>query len=257
MDGVVAAVNAMEDSGLFNAGRGACLTSAGTVELDAAVITGKGSRGAGVGSVTSTHRPVSLARWEMENTDHVLLVGAPCRAYAKAAGLKVEELRPSATSAARFRALMLKPEGRAKARALKAFQDGNTVGAVAIDGEGVPAAAVSTGGVWLKHPGRVGDSAVIGAGVFATDAGAACATGTGEEIIRASLCQKACEFLEKKDAQSAARRAIRLMTEGAGSGTAGIVTVDAAGRLGASFNTEAMGRAWFDHSKGRVVVRVT
>ena len=95
IDGAVAAVSYMEESGLFNCGRGACLTAEGKVELDAAVMTGKGLAGAGVGNVTCTYHPVSLARWAMENTEHVLVVGERCRDYARLAGLKVDELEPA------------------------------------------------------------------------------------------------------------------------------------------------------------------
>ncbi|HME18214.1 MAG TPA: isoaspartyl peptidase/L-asparaginase, partial [Nitrososphaerales archaeon] len=148
------------------------------------------------------------------------------------------------------------PVGRENLRLWKSLNEGNTVGAAAIDSDGVPSAAVSTGGMWLKLPGRVGDSAILGAGVYADRTGAASATGTGEEIIRNALCLKACEFVKASGALTGARRAIGLISRVSGRGTAGIVTVDSKGRVGASFNTEAMGRAWYDNEKGRPVVRV-
>ena len=257
IDGVVAAVRRMEDSGLFNCGRGACLTAEGRVELDAAVMTGDGLAGAGVGNVTSTHSPVALARWVMDNTDHVLIVGERTRDYARLAGLEVEELAPSAASKARFEAIRRDAKHGAALRLVRRFKTGDTVGAVAVGSDGVPAAAVSTGGRWMKLPGRVGDSAVLGAGVFAdSKLGAACATGTGEEIIRVGLCMRACEFMKRDDAQRAAARAIGHISRARGEGTAGVITVDLKGRVGAAFNTEAMGRAWFDRAKGRVVATV-
>ena len=257
LDGVEAAVRYMEESGAFNAGRGACLTADGTVELDASVMSGKGHRGAGVGAVSSTYHPISLARWVAANTGHVLMAGDRCRVYARLAGLKVETIRPSEASKRKFAALS-KQRGEAgdKIELWRRLQQGNTVGAVAIDSDGVPAAAVSTGGVWLKLPGRVGDSAVIGAGIYADlKEGAACGTGTGEEIIRNMLCLRACENMRRIDAQAAAREAIRFMSRRSGRGSAGIITVDLKGRVGASYNTEAMGRAWYDHEKRRPVVR--
>jgi beta-aspartyl-peptidase (threonine type) len=258
LDGVEAAVRYMEECGAFNAGKGSCLTVEGKVELDAAVMSGEGRRGAGVGAVTCTYHPVTLARRVMEKTPHVLIVGERCRAYLHAAGLPAERLRPSPTAKLRFRTLTESgTQGQRKIDLWRGIQEGNTVGAVALDAAGVPSAAVSTGGMWLKLPGRVGDSAVIGAGVYAdSKTGAACATGAGEEIIRNSLCLKACEYLTKTDALSAARRAITLMTSASGKGTAGIITVDLKGRVGAALNTEAMGRAWYDRAKGRAVVRV-
>ncbi len=256
-DGAVAAVGSMEDSGLFNCGRGACLTAEGRVELDAAVMSGDGLAGAGVGNVTSTHRPVALARWVMDNTEHVLLVGERTRDYVKLAGLEVEELTPSEASAARFEAISREARHRGALRLVRRFKTGDTVGAVAMGPDGVPAAAVSTGGRWMKLPGRVGDSAILGAGLFAdSKLGAACATGTGEEIIRVGLCMRACEYMEAGTAQRAAARSIDHISRVRGRGNAGIITVDLKGRVGAAFNTEAMGRAWFDEGKGRVVATV-
>jgi beta-aspartyl-peptidase (threonine type) len=258
LDGVEAAVRYMEECGAFNAGKGSCLTVERKLELDAAIMSGEGRRGAGVGVVTCTYHPVSLARWVMEKTPHVLIAGERCKGYLRAAGFEAERLRPSPTAKLRFK-MLTEPgtEGRRKIDLWREFQEGNTVGAVAIDTAGVPSAAVSTGGLWLKLPGRVGDSAVIGAGIYAdSKAGAASATGTGEEIIRNSLCLKACEYLMKTDAPGAARRAIELMTRVSGRGTAGIITVDLKGRVGAALNTEAMGRAWYDETKGRAVVQI-
>ena len=257
LDGAVAAVEYMEESGLFNCGKGSCLTAEGKVEQDAAVIVGRGLAGAGVADVTCTYHPVSLARWVMENTDHVLIVGEKCSNYAKLGGIRVEKVRPSKAARARFDAMKRDAANRANLRMVRRFRTGDTVGAVALGSDGIPAAAVSTGGRWMKLPGRVGDSAILGAGVFA-DArlGAACATGMGEEIIRCALSMKACEYMRTRDAQAAADVAIRHISAERGRGTAGIITVDRKGRVGAAYNTEAMGRAWFDHEKGRVVVRI-
>jgi beta-aspartyl-peptidase (threonine type) len=256
LDGVEAAVRYMEESGAFNAGRGACLNANGEAELDAAVMIGRGRKGAGVGLVTCTYHPVSLARWISENTPNVLVAGEDCAAYARAAGLKVDEFVPLARVMDRFKLMKSTPDGKKKMHLLHRLQAGNTVGAVAVDGSGVPSAAVSTGGMWLKLPGRVGDSAIIGAGVYADmKRGAACATGMGEEIIRNTLCVKACEFMRGMDARSAARRAISVVTRASGRGTAGIITVDPKGRVGASWNTDAMGRAWYDQARGRPVVK--
>jgi L-asparaginase / beta-aspartyl-peptidase len=259
LDGVVAAVRRMEESGAFNAGRGACLAADGSVQLDAAVMMGEGRRGAGVGVCTCTSHPVSLARAVMELTEHVLVVGEECEDIARAAGIKTEKLAPSQRSLAKFaelKGLLGKTHPKNASFLRRISEDGNTVGAVAVDSGGVPAAAVSTGGVWMKLPGRVGDSAIIGAGIYAEPGvGAACATGTGEEIIRAALCWNACEFMRKGEAAAAARKAITLISRRSGRGTAGLVTADAGGRVGFAYNTEAMGRAWFDKRRDRLVVQ--
>jgi len=257
LDGAVAAVELMEESGLFNCGRGSCLTADGKVEQDAAVMVGEGLAGAGVGGVTCTYHPVTLARWVMEHTDHVLIVGGRCGAYARLAGMRVEKVRPSDAAKERFEAMKEEAIHRPHLRMVRRLGDGGTVGAVAIGSDGIPAAAVSTGGKWMKLPGRVGDSAILGAGVFA-DArlGAACATGMGEEIIRCALSMKACEYMKDRDAPAAARLAIRFISKERGRDTAGIITIDKKGRVGAAYNTNAMGRAWFDHNKERVIARI-
>jgi L-asparaginase / beta-aspartyl-peptidase len=257
LEGVVAAVRYMEDSGAFNAGRGACLTMDGRIQLDAAVMTGRGRRGAGVGSCVCTHNPVLLAKAVMENTDHVLVVGEALEQVARAAGIPCSELAPSARVKARYIEMKKKAEeAHPRNSAFFARMEGNTVGAVATDSDGTPAAAVSTGGVWMKLPGRVGDSALLGAGIYAdSGVGAACATGSGEEIIRNALGWNACAMMRDRGAQGAARAAVAMMSARSGPGTAGIITVDVKGRVGAAFNTDAMGMAWFDRSRGRVVVR--
>lgn len=259
LDGVEAAVSRMEQSGAFNAGRGAYLTADGRVQLDAAIMEGERLRGAGVGAETATFSAVSLARWVMENTNHVLLVGPSTDEIARAAGASLEELRPAESVAKKFSELISAPKSKRaeNLRVLARIQEGGTVGAVAIDSSGVPAAAASTGGLWMKLPGRVGDSAIIGAGVYADiRGGAACATGNGEQIIKNVLSWQACEMMKTRTASAAARRTIATMTRRSGPGTAGIITVDRKGRLGYAYNTDAMGRAWFDSSRGIVVVQV-
>ena len=257
LDGAIAAVNFMEGSGLFNCGRGACLTAEGKVELDAAVMTGKGLAGAGVGNVTCTYEPVKLARWITENTEHVLVVGDRLADYARLAGVKVEKLEPSVASLKTFVALKKDTKFAGALRAVERFRTGDTVGAVAVGSDGIPAAAVSTGGRWMKLPGRVGDSAILGAGVFADEKlGAACATGTGEDIIRCALSLRTCGLMHGRDAQTAAEKGIEYISKTLGKDNAGIITVDLKGRVGASYNTDAMGRAWFDHDRGKAIARI-
>jgi beta-aspartyl-peptidase (threonine type) len=258
LDGVVQAVYYMEESGVFNAGRGSCLTVDGRMQLDAAVMRGDTRKGAGVGLVSCTYHPVVLARWLSEHTPAGLVVGEECESYAGAAGLKTTVLKPTPASLSKFEKLKETSQtGKTNARIWARARGGGTVGAVAIDSGGLVSAAVSTGGMWMKLPGRIGDSAILGAGIYADNrAGAACATGTGEEIIRNSICSRAVDMLSETDAQTAARRAISLMTRWSGRSTAGIITVDRKGRIGRSFNTEAMGTAWFDRRLGRAVVKI-
>ena len=257
IDGAIAAVEYMEESGLFNCGRGSCLTTEGNVEQDAAVMVGDGLAGAGVANVTCTYHPVTLARWIMENTDHVLIVGERCEDYARLASMRIESVHPSQAATALFATMKKDPTHSSNLRLVRKFRTGDTVGAVAMGSDCVPAAAVSTGGRWMKLPGRVGDSAILGAGVFADNRlGAACATGMGEQIIRCALSLRACEYMKANDAEEAARKAIRYMSRERGRNTAGIITIDTRGRVGAAYNTEAMGRAWYDPQKGRTIVRI-
>jgi len=133
----------------------------------------------------------------------------------------------------------------------------DTVGAVAVDAQGRVAAAVSTGGLWLKAPGRVGDSAVIGGGLYASDAhgGAAVATGIGERILRVTLCKDAVDRLAAgATAQEAASGAIAMITKQFGGDNAGVIVVDREGRIGAACDTRAMGRAWARGDEARVAV---
>ena len=179
LEAVQAAVECMEDSGAFNAGRGSAIARDGRMQLDAAIMVGRGLRAGGVGACGCTYHPTRLAKAVMEKTKHILIVGKDCEEIARKAGIGVQELSPTEEILKRY---------RSSARVALARRPHGTVGAVAIDRAGVPAAAVSTGGTWLKIPGRVGDSAIVGAGIYADEStGAACATGIGEEIIRSAL----------------------------------------------------------------------
>jgi len=255
LEGVQAAVEYMEETGVFNAGRGSSLTSDGRLQLDAAVMVGRGLKGGAVGACECTYRAARLARAVMETTKHLLIVGDDCRLVASEAGLRIEKLRPTQSVLARFhRDARAGREGR---RSATSEHRHGTVGAVAIDLSGVPAAAVSTGGIWLKRPGRVGDSAVIGAGIYADEAsGAACATGIGKEIIRNALSWEACRLMKRSGASTAARRVIEQVSKRSGTNTAGIITVDLRGGVGFAHNTPVMGRGWLDNRRDRVVVEL-
>lgn len=250
LDAVVEAVMVMEDSGLLNAGLGCALTFDGAAELDAGVISGDGLLGA-VAAVRRVKNPVLLARKVAELTDHVLLVGEGAERLAELLGLTVaEELLVTPDKLRRLeevRAKWVRGEDfnwLVKLRKLIEQHSGlyGTVGAVAVDESGRVAAATSTGGYWLKLRGRVGDTPIPGAGFYALKGVGACsATGIGEAIIRFMLCRRVCEHMAKGfDAQAAAGKAVSEMSSALGEGLAGVIAVDAAGRVGFSFNTEAM-----------------
>ena len=239
LDAATAAVVVLEDDPLFNAGTGSALTVDGEVECDASVMCGDGRAGA-VGALRDVKNPIRLARLVMEKTPHVLLVDAGAAAFAAECGLA--PLPPGALVTERMRGKWR----AALARAAAAPPSGGTVGCVARDAAGRVAAATSTGGMMLKRRGRVGDSAVIGAGTFADDgAGAVSCTGHGEAFIKAAAAKQAIEALRAgRSPTEAAREVLPAVRRHGGSG--GLICVDAAGRVGLAFDTPRMAHAWIE-----------
>lgn len=229
LDAVVAAVTRLEDDPRFNAGLGAVLTEEGTVELDASIMSGADLRAGAVAVVRGVANPIVLARAVMDEGREVFLVGLPAEALARRHGLRVVAADALVT-----------PEALARWRA-RTPPVGETVGAVARDVRGHVAAATSTGGVGGQRAGRVGDSAVIGAGTYADDrVGAGSATGPGEAIIRVGLVRTAlAEIAAGATAESAASAALATLRERVGA-DAGIVLVDRAGRVAFAHTTPAM-----------------
>jgi beta-aspartyl-peptidase (threonine type) len=227
LDAAVAAVRVLEDDPLFNAGTGAVLTATGGVELDAAVMVAAGLRTGAVAGVIDFANPVELARAVMEDGRHVLLSGAGASRFGIDCGL-------APIDPARLAGAARRQDGSL----------GGTVGAVCRDDRGALAVAVSTGGTAGKLPGRVGDSALCGAGFYADLAGAACATGHGEDFVRLVGCRRAVELLAGgMDAQTAADRLIEEL-EARVNGLGGIIVVDSAGRPGVAHNAPYMSWAW-------------
>ncbi len=182
LDAVERAVMALEDDPVFNAGTGACLTSDGRIELDAAIMDGKTLAFGGVCALSPFANPIAIARRVLEGSEHVLYAGAGADAFARAHGFSPADPAAMITEAAKRKLASALAAGKAASWA------GGTVGAVAIDAAGTVAAATSTGGMSAKRPGRVGDSPLPGAGTYADDeAGAVSATGHGEGIMRVAL----------------------------------------------------------------------
>jgi beta-aspartyl-peptidase (threonine type) len=203
-------------------------------------------RAGAVAAVTRVRNPILLARAVMELTPHILMTGAGAERLARRAGVPL--CRPTDLITPRARARWRAALER-RAEAADPTGDGpgrfGTVGAVALDARGVLAAATSTGGVSGKLHGRIGDSAIIGAGTFADARGAASATGQGEAIMKASLCREAMAMLGRGEPRAAAERAIRELATMTG-GQAGIVMIDRRGRIGFAHNAEVMDVAMFD-----------
>ncbi len=259
LDMVVEAVKVMEDSGLVNAGLGSTVDLSGSVSMDAGVMYSGTGRAGAVAYVRYPRNPVLLARYVLESTDHVLLVGEAADRLAERLGLSrhpgpAERVRRAYEEAMR-RARAGEVPQRFYARSLelwlRLFGPGDTVGAVAVDSGGELAAATSTGGVFLKMPGRVGDSPIVGAGFYASKCAAASATGIGEFIAIFGLSRRIVEAAcASGDPVASARRLVEEFTRLFGSGTAGVLVIDGEGRAHGEYNTQAM--PW-GYSAGGVV----
>lgn len=235
LDAAVRAVEVLEDNPHFNAGTGACLTEAHTLELDASVMEGTSMRGGAVCAMPPFRNPIRIARAVMEEGRHVLYACEGASRIAIANGFTPADPESMITDKARER-LATVLAGRTTTE-----WAGGTVGAVACDERGRVAAATSTGGTVGKRPGRVGDSPILGAGTFADDeSGASSATGGGEAIHRFGLTRYVCDLLRAGiDPQRAADAAIaRFETRVGGSG--GLIVVSARGEIGIARNTATM-----------------
>jgi beta-aspartyl-peptidase (threonine type) len=235
LDAVIASVTMLEDHPLFNAGYGSTLNADGAVEMDASVMiaTATESHAGAVGAISRVKNPVGLARIVMEHTPHVMMTGGGAEGLALQWGIKLCD--PEDLIAPRSRERFL-----ARTQPRKGFYGAHgTVGAAALDSHGQLAAATSTGGVPGKLAGRIGDSAIIGAGTFASTAAAASATGHGEAIMLASLCRETIEALGKSDLTRIARMKIAELIAPQKS-EAGIILVDRKGHIGHAHNAETM-----------------
>ena len=247
LDAVTAAVRALEDNPLFNAGRGAALTRDGAAELDAAIMEGRQQRAGAVAAVRHVRNPIELARRVMEKSRHVLLVGAGAEEFALEEGLI---LVPNAYFRTDERRAQLESErdGRPVSDLVPASQ--GTVGAVALDAAGNLAAATSTGGMTNKRQGRVGDSPIIGAGTYAKNGVCAVsATGHGEYFIRAVAAHHICAAVEFRGLtlQAAVRELLHDRLRELG-GSGGVIAIDHGGRIVTDFSTEGMFRGSRDSS---------
>jgi len=253
VDAVCAAVTSLEDDTAFNAGHGSCLTSAGTVEMDASVMDGHTLAAGAVAVVRSIPNPVRLARAVMEDGRHLMFAAGAAEDFARARGIAT--CAPEALVTERQRRQWQQARNAADTAA-RGHSPG-TVGAVAVDTRGHVAAATSTGGLAFKRPGRVGDSAIIGAGTFADDElGAASATGLGEDIIRIVLAYRVVAALRAgEEPMQAADGGIRQLAQRTGA-TGGIIVVDPLGRLGYASNTARMPVAYMRADLSGIVVNL-
>lgn len=251
LDVVEESVKILELNPVFDAGRGSFLNIDGKIEMDAAIMDGRNLACGAVGAVDGILHPISLARKVMEETEHVFLVGKGADIFAKKMGFEripYEELLVG-RELERWMQIRDNPDfqvktvfhGEGNNHADKATVPSDTVGAVAIDRHGNIAAATSTGGTPKKMTGRVGDSPLIGCGLYAdNDIGGASGTGWGEQLMKVCLCKTAMEFLSSGlSVQIAAKKTVEVLEKKV-DGKGGIILIDSKGETGFAYNTPRM-----------------
>jgi len=255
LDAVTAAINVLENSPFFNAGKGAVYTYDETHEMDASIMFGKNRQAGAVAGVKQIKNPINLARLVMDESVHVMLSGKGAEQFAKTQGVELVDNKIFDTEH-RYKSLL-----KSKAKMEKAQQENKnyqaahealeveykvgTVGAVALDLQGNIAAGTSTGGMTNKRFGRIGDAPVIGAGTFADNSSCAVsATGHGEYFIRYNVAADICARVQYqgKSIKQAGEEVIHNVLMPVG-GTGGVIIIDAQGNISMPFNTTGMYRA--------------
>jgi len=247
LDAVETAVKLLEDTPLFNAGKGSVFTAEGTHEMDASIMDGKNLEAGAVSLVTGIKNPVSLARDVMEKSYHVFLAGEGAMHFARGQGYDIETPEYFYDEVRYKQWQGIKDSDNFQLdHSVKKDGKFGTVGAVACDKDGNIAAATSTGGMTNKKWGRVGDSPMIGAGVYANNKTCAIScTGSGEFFIRGVVAYDVSCLMEHKgmsleDASNEVinKRVLKIKGDG------GLIAVDAQGNIAMPFNTEGMYRAY-------------
>jgi len=265
LDAVTEAVRRLEECPLFNAGKGAVYTDAGTHEMDACVMDGATLAAGAVAGVTRVRNPVLAARAVLAHSGHVLMIGPAAQEFAARHGVELvapdwfatperhaQWLRARQQAGAGSGAVLLDHDAaslaaqeRSEGPPLDPDSKFGTVGAVALDAHGHLAAATSTGGVTNKRVGRVGDSPIVGAGCYANHLVAVSTTGTGEMFMRAVTAYDVSALMEYAglSLQAATKRVIMDKLPRIG-GRGGLIAVDAQGQVALPFNTEGMYRGY-------------
>jgi len=290
LDAVQIAINLLEDSPLFNAGKGAVFTAEGKNELDAAIMDGKDLRAGAVAGLRHVKNPINLARAVMEQSPHVMMIGEGAEKFAKEQNIElvpesyfftqerwdalqriIKQEKEKEAQSPKPKAQSLQKDGqRSEVRGQERIAIRNpqselelpsnkfgTVGAVALDKDGNLAAGTSTGGMTYKKFGRVGDVPIIGAGTYANnETCAVSATGWGEFFIRLGVARDISAMMEYRalPIQQAVDAVIKQKLQKAG-GDGGVIAIDRFGNIGISFNSEGMYRAYVN-SDGKPVVEI-
>ncbi|MFP3295924.1 MAG: isoaspartyl peptidase/L-asparaginase [Caldisphaera sp.] len=256
LDIVTSSIEVMENSNLLNAGLGSTLDFLGNITMDAGLINGDSMKSGAVAAVSYPKNPIKLARFVLENTPHLILAGQYADELAKKINME-KHPGPSKRSKDLWKKLKEKAEDRFIIERIKAAKQigYDTVGAVAIDKDNCLSSGVSTGGVSLKLPGRVGDSPIFGAGFYANKKIAVAATGIGEVIIMSLLSYKISEYYQvNEDLIKSMSSSIEEINKDFGKDTVGIIGIDYKGVVSGIFNTEAM--PWgYIRSDGKIFIK--
>jgi L-asparaginase / beta-aspartyl-peptidase len=249
LDAVEATIRVMEDSPMFNAGKGAVFTHDGKNELDASIMDGRTKRAGSVAGLTIIKNPISAARAVMDKSKHVMLIGRGAELFATSVGLEVVDPSYFWTER-RWKALQEELQKESKPQAAMPVADENrfgTVGAVALDRDGNLAAGTSTGGTTNKRFGRVGDAPIIGAGNYAeNESVAVSATGAGEFFIRWTVAYDIAALVKYRglSVKEAADEVILKKLTKVDGAEGGVIVLDRHGNFATPFNTEGMYRGW-------------
>ena len=261
VEAVESCASQLEDDPLFNAGCGSVLNELGRVEMDAGIMDGRDLAAGAVAAVSNVANPIQLARLVMDGSEHVLLIGEGAMRFAEHCGMPhapdhyfVTPERIAQLEQARLKRRMMLDHDDSEADS--EAQKYGTIGAVARDQEGNLAAATSTGGIVNKRMGRVGDSPIIGAGVYAdNETCAVSGTGYGEDFMRTVICKTVADALYFKggDARTAVDEGIAYLNRKV-SGRGGIIVIDRLGNCASGFTTKKMIHGWIEHG-GETVCR--
>ncbi|MEO6052066.1 MAG: isoaspartyl peptidase/L-asparaginase [Pyrinomonadaceae bacterium] len=270
LDAVEMAIRMLEDSPLFNAGKGAVFTADGKNELDSSIMDGKTLAAGAVAGLHHIKNPITLARAVMEKSPHVMMAGDGAEKFAKEQQIELVDQKFFFTQERwdQLQNILKEEKEKAATGEKKIGQTGTptselpynkfgTVGAVALDRNGNLAAGTSTGGMTNKKYGRVGDAPIIGAGTYANnDTCAVSATGWGEYFIRLGVARDISALMEYQAlaVQNAADRVIQQKLRKLG-GDGGVIAMDKFGNMAISFNSEGMYRAYIGPD-GKPVVEI-
>lgn len=259
LDVVEFCVNLLEDNPLYNAGKGSVLNENGQVEMDAALMNGLDLKAGAITCVKNVKNPISLARQVLEQGDHVMLAAEGAQEFARFCKAPLEDDDYFITSARIKQLEEAKAAGRMTLdhERIKPAEKLGTVGAVAQDMDGNLAAATSTGGLVNKRWGRVGDTPVVGAGVFAdNETCGVSATGYGEQFLRTVLSKTVSDYVhfKKMSATEAAKAGIDYLVAKV-DGDGGVIVIDGEGRCGAAQSTSGLIHGWIE-SGGEAICKL-